>query len=529
MKINFVSIEGSIITVGFRKMASLMRAIHPETEVDFIVPTNQMSALSFLLGRCNSDMSDDDLNTMSQHLAKADLVAFSSMTPYADLTKDLISRIKEINPQVYIIWGGIHPIMDPDDAIKHANAVCIGEGEIAFEQFLSAYKEGRDYTQTKNFWFKKEDQIIKNDFLPLQTQEDMDNLPLPLYADNEFIFKNGSGFVPMDDSVYKDINGISYHTVWAIGCPYKCSFCGNSTFIENDVDYKKIRHTSVDTIINEVKQVIRKHPHVSAVTFHDDAFIGLPNAVLKEFSKKWREEVDIGFSVVGALPGLVAREKVKVLVKAGMSRIKMGIQSGSDNMLEFYKRPATVAITNRAVSIIAEFTDYMISPTYDIILDNPVETRKDVLDTLRFTYDMPRPYTLNIFSLRVLPSTELLNQFEETNTTYMSINEKSYTLVKPTFANILMYLIDIYKIPKGAFEFLLKYVQPFGAKQREFPITLVLIRSIYMAKRGWRHMGFLDFSNFPGFIGKLGFVFWKMGVIKRSHQNVLAKSNACLN
>ncbi len=349
-----------------------MRSIHPETEVNFIVPTNQMSVLSFLLGRCTSDLSDDDLNKMSQHLAKADLVAFSSMTPYADLTKDLIQRIKQINPQVYFLWGGIHPIMDPDDAIQHANAICTGEGEIAFEQFLSAYKEGRDYTQTKNFWFKEEDQIIKNDFLPLQTQEVMDNLPLPLYADNEFIFKNGAGFVPMDSSVYKDINGISYHTVWAIGCPYKCSFCGNSTFIENDVDYKKIRHSSVSTIINEVKEVIRKHPYISSVTFHDDAFIGLPNAVLKDFSEKWREEVNVGFSVVGALPGLVAREKVKVLVKAGMSRIKMGIQSGSDNMLEFYKRPATVAITNRAVSIIAEFTDYMISPTYDIILDNPV-------------------------------------------------------------------------------------------------------------------------------------------------------------
>jgi anaerobic magnesium-protoporphyrin IX monomethyl ester cyclase len=529
VKIKFVSIEGSIIAVGFRKMASLMRSVHPDTEINFIVPTVSASVLSFLLGRCSSGVSDDDINNISQHLATADLVAFSSMTPYAELTKDLISRIRIINPRVFIVWGGIHPIMDPEDAIQHANAICTGEGEVAFEQFLSAFKEDRDYTQTKNFWFKREGRVIKNDFLPLQTQEDMDNLPLPIYADNELIFKNGVGFVPMDDSVYKEINGIAYHTVWAIGCPYKCSFCGNSKFIENDVDYKKIRHTSVSTMIAEVKQVIRKHPHVSSVTFHDDAFIGLPTAVLKEFSKQWREEINIGFSVVGALPGLVAKEKVKVLVKAGMSRIKMGIQSGSDNMLEFYKRPATVAITNRAVSIIAEFTDYMISPTYDIILDNPIETRKDVIDTLRFTYGMPRPYTLNIFSLRVLPNTELLNQFEVSNTSYMSINDKSYTLVRPTFANILIYLIDIYKMPNGIFEFLLKYVQPFGEKQREFPIVLVIVRSIYMAKRGWRHMGFLDFSNFPGLIGKLGFMFWKMGWIKRSHKNILAKSNALLS
>ena len=80
-----------------------MRSIHPETEINYIVPTNQMSVLSFVLGRCTSDLSEKDLDNMAQHLAKADLVAFSSMTPYADLTKDIISRIKQINPQVYFI------------------------------------------------------------------------------------------------------------------------------------------------------------------------------------------------------------------------------------------------------------------------------------------------------------------------------------------------------------------------------------------------------------------------------------------
>ena len=127
MKINFVSIEGGIITVGYRKMASLMRSIHPETELDYIVPTNQMSALSFLLGRCNSEISENDLDNIAQHLAKADLVGFSSMTPYADLTKDIIKKVKQINPHVYFIWGGIHPIMSPDDAIQLVNAVCPGE------------------------------------------------------------------------------------------------------------------------------------------------------------------------------------------------------------------------------------------------------------------------------------------------------------------------------------------------------------------------------------------------------------------
>lgn len=529
MKISFVSIESGIITVGFRKMASGVRSLQPEAEICYIVPTNQMSLYSFLTGRCISEISENDLENISRHLAKADLVAFSSMTPFADLTKDLISRIRKSNPNIYFVWGGIHPIVDPEDAIQHANAICVGEGEASFGEFLSAYKQGREYTQTKNFWFNEKGRIIRNNFLPLHTQEDMDRLPLPLYADNELIYKNKVGFIPMGPLEYREFNGIAYHTVWSIGCPYKCSYCSNSKLIDNDNAYRRVRHSSVSRIIEEVKEVIKKHPYISAVTFHDDSFIGLPVPVLEEFAEKWKKEINVSFSVVGALPSLVKREKLEILVKAGMYRIKMGIQSGSDRILKFYKRPATAAVTSRAVSIIAEFSDYMISPTYDIILDNPVETKADVIDALRFIYDMPRPFTLNIFSLRVMPNTELFNQFKEIDVHCLTITEKSYTLVKPSFANILVYMIDIFKPPGKVFEFLLKFVKPHGEKQREFSVLLFIVRSFYMFKRGLNHIKFLEFSYFPGFMGKIGYWLWRQGGIRCWHRRVLAKSNAGLS
>ncbi|MCK5214362.1 MAG: B12-binding domain-containing radical SAM protein [Candidatus Omnitrophica bacterium] len=526
MKLAFTSIDGGIITVGFRKMASFIKSIHADTEISYVVPTNHMSVASFLLGRCTSALAEADLKTIARHLAAFDIVAFSSMTPYADLTKDLLARIKILNPNTYLIWGGIHPIVEPEDAIQHADAVCVGEGEFAFEEFLAAYKGGPDFTQTKNFWFNAKGRIIKNGFLPLQTQEDLNKFPLPLYADDELIFQSGAGFIPMDARQYRKLNGIAYHTVWSIGCPYKCSYCSNSKFIDNDPQYRRVRFSSVDRIIQEVKEVRRKHPYIASVTFHDDSFIGLPLIVLEIFAEKWRKEINISFSVVGALPTLIRREKLAVLVKAGMYRIKMGIQSGSDCILNFYKRPATAGVTFRAVSIIAEFTDYMIPPTYDIILDNPIETRQDVIDTLKFIYTMPRPFSLNIFSLRVMPNTELENQLKDINVSHPSITEKNYTLVKPTFANILIFLIDIVKPPQKMFDFFLKFAKPYGEEQREFPIILFLVRALYMVKRGMYHLRYLEFSYFPGRIGQVGYFLQKKGLIQRWHQKVLKKSNS---
>jgi len=93
--------------------------------------------------------------------------------------------VRELSPDTYQIWGGIHPIIQPEDAIlADVDAICVGEGEFAFEELLACLKEGRDPTHTKNVWFKPTEhsngngggdgEIIKNHFLPLMSIAEME-------------------------------------------------------------------------------------------------------------------------------------------------------------------------------------------------------------------------------------------------------------------------------------------------------------------------------------------------------------------
>ena len=81
----------------------------------------------------------------------------------------------------------------------------------------------------------------------------MESLPFPQYGEGEVIYEAGDGFSPMKAQHYIDNDGLSYTTLWSIGCPFHCSYCGNTKFISNDPKYKRIRHPSARYIVDEVK------------------------------------------------------------------------------------------------------------------------------------------------------------------------------------------------------------------------------------------------------------------------------------
>jgi len=513
LKISFITIGSDIQANGFRKMAALARLIHPDVEVSYILISNPYFYTNFFQqsGETDFRLSEIDLYTLGDHFSKSDMVCFSSMSVFANTTKQVIDKIRSLNPKTYIVWGGIHPILHSEDAIQSSDAICVGEGETAFKNFLSAYKKGSDFTKTGNFWFNLNGNIIRNNFLPLHDRDDLDKFPFPVYANRELVFKQGKGFFPLDLSKYLEYESLTYNTIWSVGCPYKCVYCGNSKFIENHSNYREIRYPSVDYIISEVKNALKKHPHISVVVFHDDSFMAIPVETLKEFADRWKNEIGLIFCVLGVIPGYVQEDKMALLVRAGMYRIRMGIQSGSNRILKFYKRPNKAGLINHSVSIINKFSRYMVPPGYDIIVDNPVENRKDVLDTLDMLYNLPRPYILNIFTLRIIPNTELAREFSKLGISHMGIDSEDYTSVAPNFANVMVFMLAVFRPPRWIYKFLSKYVKEYSKEQDKYHFTLHFFRLLMLAKMLISRIRFMEF---PGLSGKVSFLVWKMGLIK---------------
>jgi len=523
MKVTMVCMEDGIMACGFRKFAGHVERLIPEARFCFVSTNNLRSLTSALIGNTGGGggLDEQAVDEIAQDLADSDLLGFSSMTGYADLTKVVIKRVREINPNCTIIWGGIHPIIHPEDAIlADVDGICTGEGEFAFEQFYNALCEGRDYSDTPNFWFRRGDEIIRNGFLPLQTSEEMETLAFARHSGEEFLYEQGVGFRPMRLHDRLTNNGLSFNTVWSIGCPFKCTYCGNTKFIENDVGYRKIRHPSARYAVAEIKAALAAQPYLSTVCFHDDSFMAIPYDQLAEFAEIWREEVGIPFAVYGVIPNYVRQDKLQVLTWGGMNRIRMGVQSGSQRILDFYQRPTPPEQVLEASQICAGFAPrYQIPPAYDIIMDNPIETRQDVVDTLELIYAFGRPFTLNVFSLKVIPNTHLEKTLREQGVDIEEISS-NYANIPPRWANMVLYLLVIWRPPRWLFDRLLVRVRASADEQPLYPIRGGLLRAAYMIKRGLDHLRHLDFSTIPGYPG---YIAWKLGLVRFWWTRVIPK------
>ncbi len=119
---------------------------------------------------------------------------------------------------------------------------------------MELFKNGKDYKTASGFWFKKNNNIIKNSNLPLMKPQEMDELPPLTYEDNELIYQRGKGFKKINYKEFLYYTGLSYNTVWSIGCPLHCVYCSNTKFIEYDKAYRRLRHSKPQTIVNEIKE-----------------------------------------------------------------------------------------------------------------------------------------------------------------------------------------------------------------------------------------------------------------------------------
>ena len=216
-------------------------------------------------------------------MQKYDLIAMYTVTPNVMRAYELAGHYKKQG--TYIVLGGVHTTVCPDEASKYADTILVGEAEYTWPEFL------------KDFQMNAAKKIYSQ---PLG-EVDINCSPVPSF---HLLPENARKLIPIQT---------------ARGCPHGCKFCNLRSLYGKPYRAKKIEN--IEKEIEAVKQI---NPHAVIYFTDDNLFCSRTHAEaliqkISEYNLTWYANSDISFGL--------DIEFIKMAYRCGCRQVLIGLES----------------------------------------------------------------------------------------------------------------------------------------------------------------------------------------------------------
>ena len=300
-----------------------------------------------------------------------DIVGITCST--ANFTRAIeLAKLCRSNSKAKIILGGVHVSAIPEFVMSQygewIDCVVVGEGEETMLELVEAYTRNSGLEAIKGIVYKKQGGIVRNESRPYI--EDLDSIPFPArqLIPQQIFFPN------LHNARYK--NCLTMLT--SRGCPFNCSFC--AARIVSGTQY---RVHSAEYVLDEM-QMLKKDYNARQLLITDDTFtINLPR--LEKICKGMIDK-KLGLAwFCFAHVNTVNREILRLMKKAGCYSIGFGLESSD---VEVLKRMGKSISPSRAKETVHIANRLRFKTQAFYILGSPGETKKQMLDTIRFSREV---------------------------------------------------------------------------------------------------------------------------------------------
>ncbi|MER3446061.1 MAG: hypothetical protein C4291_04140 [Candidatus Dadabacteria bacterium] len=340
---------------------------------------------------------------------------------------------RECHPDVPIVWGGIHASLLPEQTLvnPYVDIVVVGEGEETFEELVKALESGAPLSRVKGICYKERinDNNGKSDTAQaFKLNSALGLLVLGTHEKNEPVTVSSNGgykirwtgerpFVNLDEQPL-----LSYHMVnmshyrrnlfesdvfsfnSSRGCTFRCSFCWDPVLHK-----RKWRAMKPKTVVDHLKRIVRDYG-IRGFNFTDDHFfIDMKRAygILEEIV---RAGLNITIGKLQIRADTICRmdeDFLKLMVRAGVKRLTIGVESGSQRILDLIKKDINL---EEVIEASRKLIPHPIVPVYLFMMGLPTETPDELIQSVRLAERLvdENPRAVKSFNIYTpYPGTEL--------------------------------------------------------------------------------------------------------------------------
>lgn len=387
-------------------------------------PLNLMMLAAYTPDDYEMEIIDEVFDDLDYDAA-VDLVAITCMTPLAPRAYAISSEFRKRG--VKVVLGGIHVSMVPDEALRYADSIVVGEGEEVWPVLLKDFDQG----------------CLKEKY-----QVDVRPALADLRAPRRDLLKSKYFVQTMQTSR---------------GCPHNCKFCSVTRF--NGGQY---RMRDIDLVVDELNAIPDKRLFII-----DDNIIGSGKrcteralelfARIKECKKEWGGQTCLNIvenpqllkaaADSGAKAFLIGFESIRSEVLTDLKK-KMNLRPNTRNFKDSIKK-----IQDQGIAIVGGFI---------------FGSDQDDLDTFRTTLDFIFESGIDAVQLSIqtpLPGTLLYQELEKegrlTLTDYPN-DWESYNIFEPVFEPEKMSRNELYTHLISAYEEVASFRRSFPRGLKTF-------------------------------------------------------------
>jgi len=308
--------------------------------------------------------------------AEPDVVGITVMSAKLESAIKVARMAKKLRPGCKVAAGGPHATICPDDLMRFAEVdfVVRGEGEQTLLELCRAIDSRTgDFEAIDGLSFRRGGSVVHN--RPRALDKDVNRFPYPTREE----------YLGLERYPKATISSM----MTSRGCPYDCTFCNaKATWT------RRVRYRNVDNVIEEMTLLKQKYV-VPSYNFCDDSFTANRKRTEELLDKIIANGLNLPWACT-TRTDLLDEALVKRMVEAGCYSIGIGLESGSDRMLEIIKKHITM---DEFRSSCAMLDRHNVNYGVFLMVGFPEETEDDIRKTIDYVKTSRAPsICLSVFT-----------------------------------------------------------------------------------------------------------------------------------